>query len=70
MRQASNAELPAIVDLVVAEVSRAVEVSRRLRGQVRDGSAKLESVEINSLVDASLQPLKNRIQRHGIAFFG
>jgi len=70
MRQASNAELPAIVDLVVAEVSRAVEVARRLRDQARDGSAKLESVEVNSLVDASLPPLKNRIQRHGIAFFG
>jgi len=53
---------------VVTEVTRAGEVVRRLRDLIRGGSARLESVEIKSLVDASLQSLRDRLQRHGIAF--
>lgn len=53
---------------VVTEVTRAGEVVRRLRDLIRGGAARLESVEIKSLVDASLQSLRDRLQQHGIAF--
>ena len=55
------------MERVVAEVSRAGEVVRRLRDLSRGGSARFESATLESLIEASMQTLKDRFQRHGIA---
>ena len=64
---AGQAQLTEVMDLVVAEVSRAGEVVRRLRDLFRGGSTRLELVEIESLITVTVQFLKDRLERHGIA---
>ena len=60
------APLAETMSRVLFEVTRASEVVRRLRNLVRGGAAKLESVEIQNLVDAPLQSLQDRLERHRI----
>lgn len=54
------------MDKMGREVGRAGEVVRRLRDFFRDGSLRLESMEVNQLVGEGLEPLIRKIESRGM----
>ena len=62
----SNANLAATITKAHAELQRAGEVVRRLREFYRGGETRREPVSVAELVESSMRPLRNRLERHKI----
>jgi PAS domain S-box-containing protein len=62
-----RARLEQTMNTVVAEVTRAGEVVRRLREFFRSGTSRLEQARAGALIEAGIRPLAQRLTRHGIA---
>ncbi|MFO1302750.1 MAG: ATP-binding protein [Burkholderiales bacterium] len=60
-------ELPAVMEKVVAEASRAGTVVHRLRDLVRSGTTRLARVRARSLLDNGVQSAQARADRHAVA---
>lgn len=67
MRPADMERINATMDKMGREVGRAGEVVRRLRDFFRDGTLRLESVDVTQLVGEGLEPLIKQIESKGMA---
>ncbi len=66
LEQGEDARLRPTMDKAAAEIARAGDVVRRLRDFFRTGTSRLERLSIEGLLEAAVEPMRNRAARHGV----